>query len=362
MLKVSSQASNNNPIKGTPLNPHNPSMYTGGAAGGAGYALATGLVPIAIGVDDGGSIRVPAGFCGAYSLKPTHGRVLEHHGTVLAPSLAVYGPMASSIDDLHLSFKVMTGSFSAEGSEPYIPNMLSSVCTRPEKPKLLGICSPWVERADPSVRLAFKRTIEHYTRNCGYRVVEISLPQLPLGQTAHALTLLSEVRSFLTHEARRGLTPPSRLVLGVSAPASADDYIAAQRLRNMLMQHLSWLWHQHPQMVILTPVSPLEAWRVSNPSKDLGKRGVSDSDTGLRCMEYTWLANFTGVPAVTRPVTYATETGIPISVMAMGEWGSEEYLLDWAKEGEDILNDIGGLRRPPTWVDAIQLGFNVMPN
>ncbi|KAI4268152.1 MAG: hypothetical protein LQ337_008012 [Flavoplaca oasis] len=64
---------NNNPVKGTPLNPHNPSYYTGGSSGGSAYAVASGLVPIAHGADGGGSIRNPAAYCGLYGLKPTHG-------------------------------------------------------------------------------------------------------------------------------------------------------------------------------------------------------------------------------------------------------------------------------------------------
>ncbi|KAI4265128.1 MAG: hypothetical protein L6R38_009635 [Xanthoria sp. 2 TBL-2021] len=77
MHELGLDTTNNNPLKGTPLNPHNPSYYTGGSSGGSAYTVAAGLVPIAHGVDGGGSIRIPATYCGLYGLKPTHGRPLR---------------------------------------------------------------------------------------------------------------------------------------------------------------------------------------------------------------------------------------------------------------------------------------------
>ena len=75
MHELGMDVTNNNPVHGTPPNPYNASYYTGGSSGGSAYAVAAGLVPIALGNDAGGSIRIPAAYCGAWGLKTTHGRV-----------------------------------------------------------------------------------------------------------------------------------------------------------------------------------------------------------------------------------------------------------------------------------------------
>ncbi|KAL8775215.1 MAG: hypothetical protein Q9194_003801, partial [Teloschistes cf. exilis] len=74
MHEIGLDTTNNNPYRGTPLNPHNRNYYTGGSSGGSAYAVAAGLIPISLGADGGGSIRIPSAYCGLYGLKPTHGR------------------------------------------------------------------------------------------------------------------------------------------------------------------------------------------------------------------------------------------------------------------------------------------------
>ena len=80
MHEMGLDTTNNNVNYGTPLNPHNQKYYTGGSSGGSACSVAQGICPIALGLDGGGSIRLPASFCGVYGLKPTHGRVSERAG------------------------------------------------------------------------------------------------------------------------------------------------------------------------------------------------------------------------------------------------------------------------------------------
>ncbi|KAJ4306008.1 hypothetical protein N0V88_000800 [Collariella sp. IMI 366227] len=140
----------NNPIYGTPRNPHNPHYYTGGSSSGTGYAVAAGLIPIGLGSDGGGSIRIPAALCGVFGLKPTHGR---------------------------LSF-------------------------RP-------------------------------------------------GQIAHALTVLTDAATLLPETSN--LTPANRILLALGRVTPSTDYMLAQKLRRLLMQHLAWLWQEHPGMTSTRP-------------------------------------------------------------------------------------------------------------
>lgn len=126
--------------------------------------------------------------------------------------------------------------------------------------------------------------------------------------------------------------------LGTVTPST--DYILAQKLRQLLMQHLSHLWKQHPGMILVTPTTPGAGWLIGRPGADL-KSGVGDGDTTQSTMEYAWMANFLGVSALSVPAGFvgaegeegageeADEGGIPVGLMGMGEWAGEEGLLEW---------------------------------
>lgn len=83
----------NNPVYGTPRNPHNSGYYTGGSSSGTGYAVSAGLIPIGLGSDGGGSIRIPASMCGVFGLKPTNGRISFRPGQNHCVTCAVLGPV-----------------------------------------------------------------------------------------------------------------------------------------------------------------------------------------------------------------------------------------------------------------------------
>src|SRR5262249_19390849 len=94
---------------GPSRNPHDPSRMTGGSSGGSGAAVAAGLVPIALGSDTNGSIRVPASFCGIFGLKPTFGRLSRAGSFPFVSSLDHLGPLARCTTDLALAYDAMTG-------------------------------------------------------------------------------------------------------------------------------------------------------------------------------------------------------------------------------------------------------------
>ena len=107
MHEIGLSTTNHNPVTGTPRNPHNPDYYCGGSSGGSAYSVAAGLVPITLGADGGGSIRVPSSYTGLYGLKPSHSRVSGRPTRDLGCSVGVYGPISSSLEDLRLAYQVM---------------------------------------------------------------------------------------------------------------------------------------------------------------------------------------------------------------------------------------------------------------
>jgi Asp-tRNA(Asn)/Glu-tRNA(Gln) amidotransferase A subunit family amidase len=202
-----------------------------------------------------------------------------------------------------------------------------------------------------------------YFQKLGYELIDVEIPLLPEGQLAQAYSILTEMSftakqnpvpnsNYLT-----AINPAEKILLATGAQTSAYDYLLAQSLRNLLMQHLAFLYQQHPGLIILTPTTPMAGWPINNPG-DL-THGVSDANTSLRNMTYVWLANFCGNPAISVPVGYVDPVKgkgkIPIGLMAMGEWGAEEQLLQWGSEAETYLNDVyGGRIRAENWEDVVK--------
>lgn len=107
---------------GATRNPWDPTRITGGSSGGSGAAVSAGVVPVALGTDTGGSIRIPASMCGVTGLKPTHGEVSLDGVMPLAPSLDTVGPMATSVEDCAVVHAVLTGVSPSE-VEPHVEGL-----------------------------------------------------------------------------------------------------------------------------------------------------------------------------------------------------------------------------------------------
>ena len=366
MHEIGTDTTGLNPNWGTPRNPYNKHYYTGGSSGGSAYAVAAGLIPFALGADGGGSIRIPSSFCGIYGLKPTHGRLEDMGSTV-----AVSGPIAATMTDLEVMYRVLA---QPDPSDPICSFFAPPSKISNSKSKIIGIYTPWFARAEDTVHAICQKAVDYYQNTLGYEVVEIEIPYLAEGQKSHAFTILSElaIRTRSQHLPNQkhtssswlsGLNPANKVILSVGAQTTGQYYLLAQQLRNILMQHLAYLYNKYPGMLIVTPTSTMPGWDIKAEG-DL-KYGSTDGNTTLRSMEYVWLANFCGNPAISVPVGYvnpiktAGEGEIPIGLMAMGDWGSEDQLLKWGREAEVYLNEVydGGRRRPGDegWVDVFEL-------
>lgn len=226
-----------------------------------------------------------------------------------------------------------------------------------DQKKTIGIYKPWFDHADDAVLNACHSAIAHYGSE-GYCVIDVTLPYLPEGQLAHALTILSEISTGI-HELGH-LQPANKILLSVGKHTPASDFLLAQKLRNLLMQHVSFLFRRYPGLLIVTPTTPNAGWHIAGGAADL-KHGISDGNMSMRNMTYIWLANFIGCPALSIPVGMAEpiegEGKIPIGLMAMAEWGAEESLIEWGKIGEAWAWELGNERvtKPQGWVDVLKI-------
>lgn len=191
----------NNPNYGTPRNPFNEDYYTGGSSSGTGGAIGIGLIPIGLGSDGGGSIRIPASYCNVFGLKPTHARVSFWPSENHSNTCAVNGPMACDVESLATLFEVIAephpDSPFAFPSVPRLPSTAKMLQLTPSRPKVLGIYKAWFDDCAPAVRELCQGMVDTLVAKCGYKVVDVEIPFLREGQIAHAMTVLTDASTLL---------------------------------------------------------------------------------------------------------------------------------------------------------------------
>ncbi|OAA62088.1 Amidase [Cordyceps fumosorosea ARSEF 2679] len=355
MHELGSDTNGLNPLQGTPTNHLNNQYYPGGSSSGAGSSLGAGVIPIAVGTDAGGSVRFPAVYNGVYGLKPTHHRTLEMNST-----MCVTGPMAANVADLTIAYRIMSQP------DPKTSMQSKFAVSRPPaagSKKYIGVDRAWWAASDPRVVAACDKALKHFTAQ-GYDLVDITIPYVDEAQTAHGGVTISEMTEAARRRGGDGthwtslIGPVNRLVLALGLETNAADLLKHNSMRTLLMRHMAWLFQTYPGLLVLTPTAPFLGWE-KRPGH--AKHGVSDGDKTFLSMIYVFLANMTGLPAVTAPVAFVEpdrgEGKVCVGMMATGEWGAEEALLAWAADAETYLHEVypDGRRRPETWVDVLGL-------
>lgn len=356
-----------NPATGTPINFYSRNHYPGGSSSGAGSALGAGLVPLCLGTDAGGSVRVPTATAGCVALKPSHNRTM-----VMASSMCVVGPMCANADDLTAAYRIIA---QPDALDPVRSLFATSTPPQPTDKRILAVCRPWISRASPAVLSRFDAALAFCQHKLGYEVIDVDLPHIYEARIAHGAINLAEAadharaRVSPQEMAAKGirwtdpLSPANAISTCLGAQTPAADYIKFAQLRSVVMRHLAHLFETHgSSLLVVTPTLPDEGYPID--PRDAA-RGFTDGNRTLRSMMFVWLANMSGCPAVTIPVGYAEpaegqgEGRLPVGMMAMGMWGEEERCLAWAREGERFLRESasadGARARPEGWVDVISL-------
>ncbi|KAM0259975.1 hypothetical protein ACHAQJ_003068 [Trichoderma viride] len=339
--------------QGTPTNHLNNAYYPGGSSNGAGSSISAGIVPICVGTDAGGSIRIPATFNGIYGLKPSH-----HRTHVMQATVCVTGPLAANVADLTIAYRVMS---QPDADCPTQGRFALSVPPSPSAKRIMGVYRDWFNKAEPPVREMCDRALDYFAAKRGYEIVDITIPLLSEGQVAHAGLCISEMAEKARTRTPNHLSlvgPANKIILSVGAQLSSADYLKVNCVRTLLMRHLAYLFQKYPGLLIMTPATPMTGWPRSDGDDVYG---MSHTNISMKNMAYIFLANLTGTPSVSAPVGYVDplqgEGKLPVGLVATGEWGSEEQLLAWAKEAEEYLHEEypEGRRRPDSWADVMAL-------
>jgi len=323
----------NNLLKGKTSNPWNLGYSAGGSSGGEAAAISSGCSLGGVGSDGGGSIRVPAHFCGISGLKPTPGRV---PATGHFPSCAgafgwigVVGPMARTIADVRALFEVLAGP---DAGDPHSAPVAPRVCKEKEVHHTgIGILeSSALGDATPETRDAVERAAT-LLRARGFRVEPFALEGL---ESALDLwwfffgPLIGHLLSTTLRGSASLLSPTLREYLAHAVPAeppSLQQFLQACADRDLLREKI--LRQLETVSILLSPVSSGPAFRHGEGNYAPG--------TGYRdTMRYSQWLNLTGFPGASVPILFSRE-GLPIGVQVIGRPFEEELVLAVAEALEE---------------------------
>ena len=313
----------NNPHYGAIHNPCDLSRIPGGSSGGSAAAVAAGIVPFATGTDTGGSIRVPASFCGVVGLKPTFGRVSVKGVLPLGFSQDHVGPVTRTVRDAAIAFQSMAAVPSG-----FLP---------PPGVTLDGMRIGWprnyfFDRLDPevdaAVRSAFRTAME-----MGARIVEIDVAGMEELRAAAATCLLveaaAELRPYLGRREEFGADVLALLDQGKIVPGI--DYIAARRTRVRIGREFERLF-EHVDC-IFTPTTSITAPEIGEAAVKVGD-GVEE--VRAAATRLTRGMNALGNPAISIPCGMS-KTALPIGLQIIAARGQDDLVLQVAAAMEDAL-------------------------
>lgn len=342
-----------NPVFGRTNHPDAPSRTPGGSSGGSGAAVAAGFSPLDLGSDLGGSIRVPAHFCGVCGLKPTEhrvparGHIPDWHIPGREPAgvlrhMGTYGPLARSVADLRLCFSVIAGP---DGRQPEVPPM--PVEREPEAPALESLRVAWTDRFGSApvsedtrqalVGLAATLEaagcrVEHVQPRLDFERIwqtwgEIAAVELRVGMPLLLRSLLLArflLMSDRSAPPRRGLLRGLRMGHGAHAKALSRRDRTVRDVDRILAGRDVWL----------CPVSATPAFPHGTPGAPIPVDGV-DVPYTMVTAAYTTPFNLSGHPVVVLPADRSTD-GLPIGVQVVGHRWRDERLLDVAEALEIV--------------------------
>ena len=336
----------------TTRNPHDRERVPGGSSGGSAAAVVLGLAPFALGTDTGGSIRLPASFCGAVGYKPTYGLVSRSGVIAMASSTDVIGPITNSVEDAAIVLDVMSGVDSLDSTTigrnptPYTQYEISSKPT-------IGIVKEYFDDGlDKDVNNTIQKTIKQLQEK-GYKTKQISIPSLPLALACYYVLCPAEISSNLSrydgqrygysdkaaknleesYELSRtrgfGKEAKRRIMIGTYVLSSGyyDAYYKqAQTVRTKLVKEFTQAFEEVD--ILLGPTAPVTAFKIGENAKDPLAMYLTDV--------MTVAVNLVGIPAISIPAGLAHN--LPVGLQLMAPQKADRELLSIAKETERILS------------------------
>jgi Asp-tRNA(Asn)/Glu-tRNA(Gln) amidotransferase A subunit family amidase len=295
-------------------NPWDLSTSAGGSSGGSGAAVAAGIVPIAIGTDTGGSVRVPAALCGTFGLKVTYDRISLDGVFPLVPSIDTVGPLADSIENTDRAYRAMSGDEMPEPSR---------------SPLRFGIPEPWCSQAplQEDIRTAFEGAIEAL-RGLGHQVHPIEMPDaMP---SRHLIAALEEVaavhREFRLQGRHYDAAVEARII--TVEEVTPEEVAAAREWQAMIRDRFADALATADFLV--TPACAARA-------KVIGEDRIDDKDHRAVLSYFSAIVNHALHPALAMPIS--SSGAPPASLQVIGSLRSEADLIGLGRwlEAEGVV-------------------------
>ncbi|TVU51081.1 hypothetical protein EJB05_02487 [Eragrostis curvula] len=322
MHELGAGTSGINPHHGSTRNPYNVGKVAGGSSSGSAAVVCAGLCPVALGVDGGGSVRMPAALCGVVGFKPTAGRLSNQGVLPLNWTVGMPGILAGTVEDALIAYSAIV-----DQSQPsYL---------RPELNLPLLNSTPSIS----NVKLAKSA-----------KTVEVTIPEIEEMRLAHYVTIGSEcttsLAKYLDNLKRSEIGWDARVALSVYGSFSSRAYLNSQRLRNRQMYFHKQIFKTAD--VIVSPMTGVTAYTLQD---DAFQTGELDYINGAALVRYSIAGNFLGLPAITVMVGHDKE-GLPIGLQFIGRPWSEATLLHiaFAMQARSLRQDLqkaGGFLQPP---------------
>ncbi|XP_073128345.1 fatty acid amide hydrolase-like [Henckelia pumila] len=332
MHELGAGVSGINPHYGPARNPYNRNKITGGSSSGSAAVVAAGLCPVALGVDGGGSVRLPAALCGVVGLKPTFSRVPLEGVLPLNYTVGMVGILAASVEDALIVYAAISGD---------LTSYQNGVTAVPDQPKLtlpllksadytsrdikMARYGKWFDDCSDDIKVCCSNAVMKLSDKYGWKIVDVTIPELEVMRLAHYITIGSECSSSMSRyshnlsKAEMGWD----VRFGLSAYGSFDsqEYLNAQRIRNRQLQFHEKIFSMAD--FIVTPTVGVTAYDIKD---DATRTGELDYINGAALVRYQVAGNFLGLPAVTVPVGY-DQSGLPIGLQLIGKPWSESLLI-----------------------------------
>lgn len=336
----------------TTKNPHDATRVPGGSSGGSAAAVVLDMAPFALGTDTGGSIRLPASFCGAVGYKPTYGLVSRSGVVAMASSLDVIGPLTRTVADAAAVLDVMAGRDALDSTTIERDQTSYADLAGDLQGKKVGVIKEYMgEGLDPAVKQQIESAIEKM-KQAGAQITEVSLPSLPLALAVYYIICPAEVSSNLSRYdgQRYAFTDPAasnleesysntrkigfgkeakrRIMIGTYVLSSGyyDAYYRkAQTVRTKLVQEFAKAFEEVDFLV--GPTAPTTAFAIGQNAHDPLQMYLTDIMTvGV---------NLAGVPAVSVPAGMVDD--LPVGLQLMAAQQHDRALLSVAKATEELL-------------------------
>lgn len=349
MHELGAGTSGINPHHGSARNPYNVGRVAGGSSSGSAAVVCAGLCPVALGVDGGGSVRMPAALCGVVGFKPTAGRLSSAGVLPLNWTVGMAGILAGTVEDAAIAYSAI-----ADQSQPSYLRPELNLPLLTSTPSISNIklakSAKWFNDSSDDIRACCDKALQTLYTQYGWETVEVTVPEIEEMRLAHYVTIGSEctasLSKYLDKLKRSEIGWDVRVALGVYGSFSSRAYLNSQRLRNRQM-----FFHKQIFKTADVIVSPMTGVTAPALQDDALKTGELDYINGAALIRYSIAGNFLGLPAITIMVGQ-DKAGLPIGLQFIGRPWSEATLLHIAFAMQEACSK--NHRKPAVFYDLLK--------